>query len=106
VTCELSRVLLVETIQHNKQHMQFTRRREKLVKSRKSALGAFRKRSVEEVYRDLLRGREGNYTSRMQRVKTCKMEQERYQQQTGNPGSEQTRQRLTCRVRLLPPQPR
>ena len=46
VTFELSRVLLVEKNQRNEQDMQFTRRREKLVKSRKTALGAFRKRSV------------------------------------------------------------
>ena len=47
VTCELSRVCCwLARRQHNRQHMQFTRGKEKLVKSRKAAPGAFRKRSV------------------------------------------------------------
>ena len=48
VTCELSRVWcwLVRR-QHNGQHMQFTRGKEKLVKSRKAALGTFRKKVCE-----------------------------------------------------------
>ena len=35
VTCELSRVCWLRPDQHNRQRMQFTRRREKLVKSRR-----------------------------------------------------------------------
>ena len=46
VTCELSHVVCcLRQRQHNMQHMQFTRMREKLVKSLKTALDAFRKRS-------------------------------------------------------------
>ena len=46
VTCDLSRVVCwLARRQHNR-HMQFTRRKEKVVKSRSTALGAFRKRSV------------------------------------------------------------
>ena len=46
VTCELSRVVCcLSQRQHNLQNMQFTRKREKLVKSRKTALGTFRKKS-------------------------------------------------------------
>ena len=36
VTCELSRVCWLKRRQHNMQHMQVTRRGEKLVKSRKT----------------------------------------------------------------------
>ena len=51
VTCELSRVVCwLAGRQHNR-HMQFTRRKEKLVKSRTTALGAFRKRSVGREYK-------------------------------------------------------
>ena len=46
VMCELLRVLCcLGRRQHNRQHMQSTRMREKLVKSLKTARGAFRKRS-------------------------------------------------------------
>ena len=46
VTCELSHVLCcLRGRQHNMRDMQFTRIREKLVKSLKTALGGFRKRS-------------------------------------------------------------
>ena len=46
VTCGLPRVVCCwGRRQHNMQHMQFTRMREKLVKSLKTALGAFRRRS-------------------------------------------------------------
>ena len=46
VTCELSRVVCcLSQRQHNPPNMQFTRKREKLVKGRKTALGAFRKKS-------------------------------------------------------------
>ena len=48
MTCDLSRVLCcLRRRQHNMQHMQWTRMREKLVKSLKMALGAFRRRSKE-----------------------------------------------------------
>ena len=48
VTCELPRVVCWwARRQHNRQHMQFTRRKEKLVKSRKAAPGAFRKKVCE-----------------------------------------------------------
>ena len=51
VTCELSRVCWLRRRQYNTQHMQFTRRKEKLVKSREPAPGAFRKKSVERQCR-------------------------------------------------------
>ena len=44
-TCERSRVVCcLRQRQHNPQHMQFTRKREDVVKSRKTALGTFRKK--------------------------------------------------------------
>ena len=46
-TCELSCVVLVGESQHKRQHMQFTRREEKLFKSRKTALGTFPKKVCE-----------------------------------------------------------
>ena len=46
MTCQLPRVVCCwNGRQHNRQHMQFTRMSEKLVKSLKSAAGALRKRS-------------------------------------------------------------
>ena len=45
--------------QHNRQHMQFTRKEEKPVKSRKPALGTFRKKSVGRQRRVTFYGREG-----------------------------------------------
>ena len=48
VTCELSRVCCwLARCQHNRQHMQFTRVKGKLVKSQKAAPGAFRKKVCE-----------------------------------------------------------
>ena len=62
VTCELSHVWCwLRRSQHNKQHMQFTRRKKSLSRAEKTALGAFRKRSVRVVWNeDLLREKGGN----------------------------------------------
>ena len=47
VTCDPSRVWCwLSRRQHNMQHVQITRGKGKLVKSRKTALGAFRKQSL------------------------------------------------------------
>ena len=51
VTCELSRVCWLKRSQHNMQHMQITRRREKSLSRAETALGAFRKRSVRRMCR-------------------------------------------------------
>ena len=62
VTCELSRVWCwLRRSQHNRQHMQCTRRKKSLSRAEKTALGAFRKRSVRVVWNeDLLREKGGN----------------------------------------------
>ena len=62
VTCEVSRVWCwLRRSPHNRQHVQCTRRKKSLSRAEKTALAAFRKRSVRVVWNeDLLREKGGN----------------------------------------------